>query len=323
MTDRPGGFMSVTMPWDTEDALTAALYRVRMRGAFYSWTEASAEGSVEMPQFPSTLSFHIVAHGTAHLEVEGADAVPLDAGMLALVPRGIGHRISTSPGAQVVGRADLLPQTMLGDAFSVLRIGPEAADPPLAMLCGVVAFDSPAVDDMLAVLPSVVIVDSARHPVMAALLPLLARELREPKPGGDAVATRLADVLVVETVRAWLADQESESSGWLAALRDPQLGAALAAVHRDPGHPWTLDALARRATMSRSVFAARFTAVVGTPPMTYVSAARMRAARAMLAEGRSVAAVAAAHGYGSGAAFSRAFARVIGETPGRVRRAAA
>jgi AraC-like DNA-binding protein len=323
MTDRPGGFMSVTMPWDTEDALTAALYRVRMRGAFYSWTEASAEGAVEMPQFPGTLSFHIVAHGTAHLEVEGADTVPLDAGMLALVPRGIGHRISTSPGAHVVGRADLLPQTMLGDAFSVLRIGPEAADPPLAMLCGVVAFDSPAVDDMLAVLPSVVIVDSARHPVMAALLPLLARELREPKPGGDAVATRLADVLVVETVRAWLADQESESSGWLAALRDPQLGAALAAVHREPGHPWTLDALARRATMSRSVFAARFTAVVGTPPMTYVSAARMRAARAMLAEGRSVAAVAAAHGYGSEAAFSRAFARVTGETPGRVRRAAA
>jgi len=75
--------------------------------------------------------------------------------------------------------------------------------------------------------------------------------------------------------------------------------------------------------MSRSVFAARFSAVVGTPPMTYVSAARMRAARAMLAEGGNVAAVAAAHGYGSEAAFSRAFARVTGETPGRVRRAAA
>ena len=315
--------MSVTMPWDTEDALTAALYRVRMRGAFYSWTEASTPCAVEMPQFPDTLSFHIVAHGTAYLEVDGAETVRLDAGKLALVPRGIGHRVATAPGAPVVGRADLLPQSMLGDAFSVLRIGPQVAPPPLAMLCGVVAFDSPAVDDMLAVLPPIVVVDSARHPVMAALLPLLAGELREPKPGGDAVATRLADVLVVETVRAWLADEEAESGGWLAALRDPQLGAALAAVHRDPGHPWTLDALARRAMMSRSVFAARFTAVVGAPPMAYVSAARMRAARAMLAEGRSVAAVAAAHGYGSEAAFSRAFARITGETPGRVRRSAA
>jgi AraC-like DNA-binding protein len=75
--------------------------------------------------------------------------------------------------------------------------------------------------------------------------------------------------------------------------------------------------------MSRSTFSARFTAVVGMPPMAYVSAARMRAARAMLVEGRSVATVAAAHGYGSEAAFSRAFARVTGETPGRVRRSAA
>ncbi|MGU3645421.1 AraC family transcriptional regulator [Microbacterium sp. C23T] len=315
--------MSVAMPWDSEDALTAALYRVRMRGAFYSWTEASTECAVEMPQFPGTLSFHIVAHGTAYLEVDGADAVRLEAGELALVPRGIGHRVATSPGAEVVGRADLLPQAMLGDAFSVLRIGPEVAEPPLALLCGVVAFDSPAVDDMLAVLPPIVTVDSARHPVMAALLPLLPRELREPKPGGDAVATRLADVLVVETVRAWLADERADSNGWLAALRDPQLGAVLAAVHRDPGHPWTLEVLARRATMSRSVFAARFASVVGMPPMAYVSAARMRGARAMLAEGSSVAAVAAANGYGSEAAFSRAFARVTGETPGKVRRSAA
>lgn len=315
--------MTVVMPWDTEDALTAALYQVRMRGAFYSWTEASEDCSVKMPQFPGTLSFHIVAHGTAYLEVDGEEAVRLDAGRLALVPRGIDHRVSTTPGAPVVGRADLLPQEMLGDAFSILRIGPDVANPPLAILCGIVAFDSPAVDDLLAVLPPIVTVDSARHPVMAALLPLLAQELREPRPGGDAVATRLADVLVVETVRAWLSDEEAQPGGWLAALRDPHLGTAIAAVHRDPGHPWTLDALARRAAMSRSAFAARFTSLVGTSPMAYVSAARMRAARGMLTDGHSVAAVAAAHGYGSEAAFSRAFARITGETPGKIRRRAA
>jgi len=315
--------MSTPMPWEHEDPLTEALYRVRMRGAFYSWTEASGHGAVEMPQFPETLSFHIVARGTAYLEVDGQQPLRLDAGELALVPRGIGHRVSTRPGAPILGRADELPQTMLGEAFSVLRIGPEADAPSLAMLCGIVAFDSPAVQDMLAVLPPVVRVDSARHPVMAALLPLLAGELRHPKPGGDAVATRLADVLVVETVRAWLSDEPESASGWLAALRDPQLGTALAAIHRDPGHPWTLASLARRAAMSRSAFAARFTAVVGSPPMAYLAAARMRSARSMLTRGDAVAAVAAAHGYGSEAAFSRAFARVTGETPGRVRRAAA
>lgn len=313
----------MVMPWEHEDPLTQALYHVRMRGAFYSWTEACGQAAVAMPQIAGTLSFHIVARGCAFIEVDGAEAVRLDAGHLALVPRGIGHRVSTGPGARLLGRADQLPQTMLGDSFSILRLGDPHDEELLALLCGVVAFDAPAVHDLLALLPLVVRVDSARHPMMASLLPLLAEELREPRPGGDAVATRLADVLVVETVRAWLADEPDAAGGWLAALRDPRLGPAVAAVHRDPGHGWTLGRLARVAAMSRSSFAARFTAVVGTPPMTYVAVARMRQAREMLVGGSSVAGVAAALGYGSEAAFSRAFARVTGQTPGRVRRSAA
>ena len=116
--------MTVIMPWEHADPLTEALYQVRMRGAFYSWTEASGPGSVEMPQLPDTLTFHIVARGTAYLEVDGEDAVALPAGQLALVPRGIGHRVSTAPHAPLLGRADLLPQTMLGESFSILRFGP-------------------------------------------------------------------------------------------------------------------------------------------------------------------------------------------------------
>ncbi|MGL5864321.1 MAG: cupin domain-containing protein [Dermatophilaceae bacterium] len=315
--------MTASMPWDHEDPLTQALYRVRMRGAFYAWTEARAEGSLEMPRFPGTLNFHVVARGRAVIEVEGGETVQLDAGHLALVPRGIGHRVCTSPGAPVLGRADELPQTMLGDAFSLMTFGAPGSPELLAILCGVVAFDSPAVHDLLAVLPPIVRVDSARHPVMASLVPLLAEELRVPRPGGDAVATRLADVLVIETVRAWLADEPDSAGGWLAALRDPRLGPAVAAVHRDPGHPWTLAVLADVAAMSRSSFATRFAEVVGTPPMTYVAAARMRRAREMLVGGSSVAAVASALGYGSEAAFSRAFSRVMGMTPGRARRSAA
>ncbi len=315
--------MGMSMPWERQDPLTQALYRVRMRGAFYSWTEAFGVGAVAMPQIADTLSFHMVARGCAFIEVDGEEAVRLDAGHLALVPRGIGHRVSTAPGARLVGRADELPQTMLGDSFSILRVGDPDGDELLAMLCGVVAFDAPAVHDLLAVLPPVLRVDSARHPMMASLLSSLAEELRDPRPGGDAVATRLADVLVIQTVRAWLSDEPEAATGWLAALRDPRLGPAVAAVHRDPGHDWTLARLAGLATMSRSSFAARFTAVVGIPPMTYVAGARMRRAREMLLGGSSVAAAASALGYGSEAAFSRAFARVTGQTPGRVRRSAA
>ena len=95
--------MGTSMPWERPDPLTEALYRVRMRGAFYSWTVASDRGAVAMPQIPETLSFHMVARGCAFLEVDGHDPVRLDPGHLALVPRGIGHRVSTEPAAPLPG----------------------------------------------------------------------------------------------------------------------------------------------------------------------------------------------------------------------------
>ncbi len=154
-----------------------------MRGAFYSWTEASAEGSVDMPQFPDTLSFHIVARGTAFLEVDGRAPFQLDAGKLALVPRGIGHRVSTSPGAPVLGRADLLPQTMLGDSFSILRIGPEdaAASARPAVRRGRVRLAGGARGARGAPARSSA---STRppHPMMAALLPAPGRRAARPAP---------------------------------------------------------------------------------------------------------------------------------------------
>ncbi|WP_404432183.1 AraC family transcriptional regulator [Microbacterium lacus] len=311
------------LPWEQRDPLTEALFQVRMSGAFYSWTEASGEGSVAMPRVPSTLSFHVVSRGTAFLEVDGEEPIAVRAGEMALVPRGIGHRVSTAPGARLLGNAEELPQTMLGDHFSVLRIGPDDVAPHLSLLCGVIAFDSPGAQQVLDVLPRVIRIDSAERPVMAALVPLLSSEVLDPRPGGEAVATRLADVLVVETVRAWLASDPEARTGWIAALRDPQIGVVLAAIHREPGFAWTLGDLASAAMMSRSAFAARFSAVVGIPAMKYVAGWRMRAARHRLAAGDTVASVALALGYGSEAAFSRAYARTTGETPGQVRRRAA
>lgn len=311
------------LPWEQRDPLTEALYQVRMSGAFYSWTEASGDGSVAMPEVPTTLSFHVVSRGTAYLEVDGEDPVAVRAGEMALVPRGIGHCVSTSVGARLLGSAEELPQTMLGDHFSVLRIGPDDVPPHLSMLCGVISFDSPGAQQVLDVLPRIIRVDSRDRPVMAALVPLLSSEVVDPRPGGEAVATRLADVLVIETVRAWLASDPDVQTGWLAALRDPEIGAVLAVIHREPGRPWTLGELAATAAMSRSAFAARFTAVAGVPAMKYVAQWRMRAARHRLAAGDTVASVALAFGYGSEAAFSRAYARTTGETPGRVRRRAA
>ena len=133
--------------------------------------------------------------------------------------------------------------------------------------------------------------------------------------------TRLADILVIQAIRAWIAHDPSARSGWLGALRDPQIGRAIALVHRDPGRTWTLASLAGAVGMSRSAFSARFTELVGEPAMHYVARAKMHAATTWLKEERAtLGELAGRLGYESEAAFSRAFKRLIGVAPGAARR---
>jgi AraC-like DNA-binding protein len=149
---------------------------------------------------------------------------------------------------------------------------------------------------------------------------MLAAETRDPQPGGEAIITRLADVLVIQAIRGWIAADPAAQTGWLGALRDPHLGQALALIHRDPAREWTVAALAAELAMSRSAFAARFSELVGVPAMQYVTDWRMQLARNRLRDGASVAEVAGELGYRSEAAFSRAFKRVMGMSPGAARR---
>jgi AraC-like DNA-binding protein len=133
--------------------------------------------------------------------------------------------------------------------------------------------------------------------------------------------TRLSDVLVVQALRAWLESDPAAQSGWLGALRDPQIGRAISLIHREPGRPWTLASLADQIPMSRSAFAGRFTELVGEPAMHYVARWRMHVALTWLKEDDApLSALADRLGYQSEAAFSRAFKRFIGTSPGAVRR---
>jgi AraC-like DNA-binding protein len=152
-------------------------------------------------------------------------------------------------------------------------------------------------------------------------LRLMADEARMLRPGGETIVTRLADVLVVQAIRSWLERAPEAQTGWLGALRDQQLGRAIALVHRDPAHEWSVGSLAAAVAMSRSSFAARFTELVGEPPMQYVTRSRMRmASRLLQQETCTVAEVASRLGYQSEAAFSRAFKRFVGVSPGATRR---
>jgi len=135
------------------------------------------------------------------------------------------------------------------------------------------------------------------------------------------VITRLADILVIQILRAWIARDPAAQTGWLGALQDPQIGRAIALVHREPGHEWSVATLANEVAMSRSAFAARFTELLGEPVMRYIARWRMHVALTSLKEETTpLGELAERLGYDSEAAFSRAFKRVIGVAPGAIRR---
>ena len=209
--------------------------------------------------------------------------------------------------------------------YEVLRHGGGGA--PTGLVCGAVRLGHPAARRLVAALPAILHVESAQTlgtGWMDGTLRLMAAEARELRPGGEAVITRLADILVIQTLRAWIETDPAARQGWLGALRDRHVGRALALIHREPAREWSVEALAGELSMSRSAFAARFTTLVGEPAMQYVTRWRMHLAHDALTGGdATVAELADRLGYRSEAAFARAFKRVIGSPPGAVRRGAA
>jgi AraC-like DNA-binding protein len=216
-----------------------------------------------------------------------------------------------------------LPHDMVGERYALLRYGGGGA--PGTLVCGVVRFDHHTAPDLLRALPPLVHVRTLTSPHaewMQTTLQLMAVEARKLMPGGETIVTRLADILVVQAIRAWLASDSAAHGGWLGALKDRQIGRAIALIHRDPARPWTVDSLAAEAAMSRSAFAARFTGLVGETPLRYVTRVRMRLARSLLGEqGATIEELAGRVRYQSEAAFCRTFKRLQGVSPGAVRRA--
>ena len=209
----------VDLPWTPIDPVGEALHHLRVTGVFYSRTEADGPWAVEMPAFGDCVSFHVVTVGEAWVQVEGGPPVRLVPGDLALVPHGRGHLLLSAPGVPSLGRVDELPQEFLSPNYSVLRH--QGSGSRVELICGVLSVDGAASRLLLDLLPSVVHVDGRQGGAwMAATLALTTEELTHARPGGEAVTTRLADILVIQSIRAWL-DAQEVTTGWLGALRDP------------------------------------------------------------------------------------------------------
>lgn len=311
-------------PWTTVDPLGEALHFLRMSGTFYARSEFTAPWGLELPPLAGSLMFHVLTSGRCWLEVAGVEPRLLQPGDLALVPHGEGHRLVSEPAASAAKLFDL-PREQVSERYEILRHGGGGA--PTNLICGAVRFDHPAAHHLVQLLPRTIVVEAASSPHIEWIdgtLRFMAAEARTLRPGGEAVITRLADILVIQAVRSWLERDPAARTGWLGALQDKPIGRALTLIHRDPARAWTVAALASEVAMSRSAFAARFTGRVGEPAMHYVARWRMHVARSWLREDDApLAAVASRLGYRSEAAFSRAFKRFLGVSPGAVRRGAA
>ena len=311
---------STNTPWASVDPLGEALHFLHMSGVFYTRSEFTAPWALALPAFPDCLMFHVVTSGRCWLDVEEGDPHLLQPGDLALVPHGEGHRLFSEPGVPAAKLFDL-PREQISERYEILRHGQGGAT--TSLICGTVRFDHPAAHQLVRLLPKLICIEAWQSPQMEwiqSTLRLMATEARAMRPGGETIITRLADILVIQAIRSWLAEDPLAQTGWLGALQDKQVGYAILLIQRDPGRVWTVASLAGEVAMSRSAFAARFKELVGESPMQYITRWRMNVALTWLKKKDvSVREIADRLGYQSEAAFSRAFKRFIGISPGAAR----
>jgi AraC-like DNA-binding protein len=266
------------------------------------------------------IASHFVVQGSMRLQPEGGDAVDVAAGEIVLLPYNSAHTFGSELNPTPVPAGEIIRPPENGGLARIVYGGGGAAT---QLLCGFLGCDTPF-SPLLSALPAVLKVDVRSSPAgawMESSFRFAASEIAAGRLGSTTVIAKLSELLFVEAVRQYVAGLPAQRRGWLAGLRDPHVGRALAVIHARPTEAWTAESLATEVGMSRSVFAERFSSLVGQPPMQYLAMWRMHMAGQYLQEGRgSLAQIGAAIGYDSEAAFSRAFKRQFGVSPGGWRR---
>lgn len=309
---------------ELSDALGETLYSLRLNGLMYANSELSAPWGVAMPPMAGRLMFHIVTRGGCWLRFPDHEALYLEPGDLALLPKGEGHLISSADGLECEPFFDI-PVSKLTDRFEFMRYG--GGGDETHVTCGVLSFDHVAGQKLISQLPPVIRMQAARGELssqLQSLIQLMGIEASTLSTGSETVVAHLADIIVIQAIRHWIAHSPSASHGWLGALKDPKIGKALAAIHAHPEVAWTVERLAEEAGMSRSGFSARFSETVGTSVKQYLTEWRMRLARMRIMHSKTTLAdLAEEMGYQSEAAFSRAYKRMFGVAPIRPKAASA
>lgn len=268
------------------------------------------------------VGFHLVTRGSCWLRLEGGETLRLAQGDLVLMPHGTGHDLLDDP------RTETVPFAEVAGPAQPCQLEDPCADGTLTgLVCGCYEYDPEGAHPVLSLLPRLIHIpaeQAERSRSLQRTLEMLRQEVTERGPGTDVLMARLLDILFVHILRCWLEAQPEGRAGWLGALRDPQIGRALQRMHAEPARAWTVEFLAHEATLSRAAFARRFAALVGEPPLSYLTRLRMdRAARLLRDTAEPVGRISAGVGYDSEFAFNKAFKRARGVAPGRWRRDAA
>jgi AraC-like DNA-binding protein len=301
------------------DILTEVLGLLRLQNVVYGRLELSAPWGLQFPHQAGHVPFYIVARGSCVLALDGHPGLALSAGDMAFLPHCGKHSLRNASGSKLIAAEKVFTACFEQDGPNIIRHGGGGVE--TLLLGGLFRFESGAFEPFVRSLPAVIHLkgDGGSAPWLEAVRHQLAAETAAEQPGAKIMVSRLADVLFIQALRAHLNSCQKEAGGWLEALQDANLGAAIRRMHQEPGRAWTVEALAEAAGMSRSAFAASFAAMVGECPLAYLTRWRMDKAAALLKNRLPVAQVAERMGYASVPAFSRAFKREQGVAPGSLR----
>jgi AraC-like DNA-binding protein len=303
------------------NVLFAGLLRsIRVSSSVFARPELSAPWGFTMAD--EQAAFHIVTRGSCTLSLNGtAESVALAEGDFVVLPRGGTHVLRDAPSTTPI-KLDGSLKTRGRDPDGVFRAG--GGGSTTALVCGNIHFEDVSTDLLLAILPPMIHVrrqGSRLASWLGATMDHVRTELAAGHPAAEVVVARIADILFIQAVSLYLEDNaDIAESGWLGALRDRQIGPALALIHQHPEQTWTVESLAETLAQSRSAFAARFAQLVGEPPLRYLTRVRLNAAGTRLSSsGEKIDAIATSLGYASASSFNKAFKARFGIAPGEYR----
>jgi AraC-like DNA-binding protein len=299
------------------DPLDDAFSAMRVRESLYARVDAGAPWAIRFREGKAA-RFGLVIAGSCWLTMEQpSKSIQLEPGDCYVILDGSTYTLGDDPRSVPMNCFDVMPKLVDG-AVSIGGGGAAAT-----VVTGWFVYDELGARPLTALLPRILhtSVDGYRTDILKATLELLAKETESPGVGSGVVISGLADILFVQAIRSHLNHAGEDDVGWLAALSDKRIGAAMRALHGKPADPWTVERLAALANMSRSAFAARFKAKLGEAPLEYLTRWRMFRAGVLLRHSeRSLAEIANEVGYESDAALSKAFHRVVGMAPGAFRK---